>query len=109
MQWNSILWTITHAYNASVHLSAHSYPGGLTVSYAPNALGQPTQAGSYATGVNYHPNGAISQVSGLQPRLIRSVVDERLGQHRALVCANAYGFLTHQDGDYLWVPTAAQP
>ncbi|MGY0799870.1 RHS repeat-associated core domain-containing protein [Lysobacter sp. A286] len=61
MQWNSISWAITHAYNASGHLSAHGYPGGLTVSYAPNALGQPTQAGSYATGVSYHPNGAISQ------------------------------------------------
>lgn len=61
MQWNSIDWSVTHAYNASGHLSAHGYPDGLTVSYAPNALGQPTQAGSYATGVSYHPNGAISQ------------------------------------------------
>ena len=34
---------------------------GLAVSYAPNALGQPTQAGSYATGVQYFPNGAIKQ------------------------------------------------
>ena len=28
---------------------------------APNALGQPTQAGTYATGVSYYPNGAIKQ------------------------------------------------
>ncbi|MGH8084026.1 MAG: RHS repeat domain-containing protein [Lysobacter sp.] len=61
MQWNSISWPITHTYNANGHLTAHGYPGGLTVSYAPNALGQPTQAGSYATGVRYHPNGAIKQ------------------------------------------------
>ncbi len=29
--------------------------------YSPNALGQPTQAGTYATSVSYHPNGAIKQ------------------------------------------------
>ncbi len=31
------------------------------MSYSPNALGQPTQAGTYATGVTYFPNGAIKQ------------------------------------------------
>jgi RHS repeat-associated protein len=31
------------------------------VTYTPNALGQPTGAGSYATGVSYYPNGAIKQ------------------------------------------------
>src|SRR5690606_20886173 len=60
-QWGSIDWSITHGYNTNGHLSTHGYPGGLSVAYAPNALGQPTQAGSYATGVSYHPNGAISQ------------------------------------------------
>ncbi|WP_052100847.1 RHS repeat-associated core domain-containing protein [Novilysobacter arseniciresistens] len=61
MQWGSIDWSITHAYNTNGHLSADGYPGGLSVGYAPNALGQPAQAGSFATGVSYHPNGAISQ------------------------------------------------
>ncbi|MBZ4422960.1 RHS repeat-associated core domain-containing protein [Myxococcus sp. RHSTA-1-4] len=31
------------------------------IDYAPNALGQPTRAGAYATGVQYFPNGAIKQ------------------------------------------------
>lgn len=31
------------------------------MNYAPNALGQATQAGSYASGVSYYPNGAIQQ------------------------------------------------
>jgi len=35
------------------------YPSGLTVQHAPNALGQPTQAGTFATGVSYFPNGAL--------------------------------------------------
>ena len=37
------------------------YPGSLTVDYLPNALGQPTQAGTFATGVQYYPNGAIKR------------------------------------------------
>lgn len=36
------------------------YPDGTTIDYGNNALGQPTQLGSYATGVAYHPNGMVS-------------------------------------------------
>ncbi|WP_244667437.1 RHS repeat protein [Xanthomonas sp. D-109] len=54
-------WALGYAYDANGHLAAHRYPSGQTVDYAPNALGQPTQAGSYATGVSYYPNGAIKQ------------------------------------------------
>ncbi|XQA78135.1 RHS repeat protein [Xanthomonas sacchari] len=54
-------WAMGYGYNADGHLAAHRYPSGQTVDYAPNALGQPTRAGSYATGVSYYPNGAIKQ------------------------------------------------
>ncbi|MBB4128505.1 YD repeat-containing protein [Xanthomonas translucens] len=54
-------WAMGYAYDANGNLAAHRYPSGQTVGYAPNALGQPTQAGSYATGVSYYPNGAIKQ------------------------------------------------
>ncbi|KAF1715330.1 wall associated protein [Pseudoxanthomonas sangjuensis] len=61
-QPNWYTWTATYSYNANGHLSSQSYPGGgLSVSYAPNALGQPTQVGTYASGVSYYPNGAIKQ------------------------------------------------
>ncbi|MDQ1093809.1 YD repeat-containing protein [Xanthomonas sacchari] len=56
-------WALGYAYDANGHLAAHRYPSGQTVDYAPNALGQPTQAGSYAAGVIYYPNGAIKQFS----------------------------------------------
>ncbi len=56
-------WGIGYRYDANGSLSAQQYPTGLLVTYAPNALGQATQAGSYATGVQYHPNGAIKQFS----------------------------------------------
>ncbi|WFC40800.1 RHS repeat-associated core domain-containing protein [Pseudoxanthomonas sp. SE1] len=54
-------WGLGYTYNANGHLSAQSYPDGQSVSYAPNALGQSTQAGTYATGGSYYPNGAIKQ------------------------------------------------
>ncbi|TMN19477.1 RHS repeat protein [Pseudoxanthomonas sp. X-1] len=53
--------SIGYGYDAYGTLATHTYPSGLTVSYAPNALGQPTQAGAFATGVSYYPNGAIKQ------------------------------------------------
>ncbi|KFN49652.1 RHS repeat-associated core domain-containing protein [Arenimonas composti] len=52
-------WTLDYSYTPSGHLASHTYPNGLVVAYAPNALGQPTQAGTWATGVQYHPSGAV--------------------------------------------------
>ena len=54
-------WGIGYGYDANGGLATQSYPTGLTVNFAPNALGQATQAGSYATGVQYYPNGAIKR------------------------------------------------
>jgi RHS repeat-associated protein len=52
---------IGRAYDAHAHLSQLTYPDGAVVAYAPNALGEPTQAGSYASGIGIHPNGAIAR------------------------------------------------
>jgi RHS repeat-associated protein len=56
-------WSLGYAYDANATLASHTYPAGLSVAYAPNALGQPTKAGTFATGVSYFPNGAIKQFS----------------------------------------------
>ena len=42
------------------NLSSQTYLGGLLVGYAPDALGRPTQVGTFASGVTYYPSGAIS-------------------------------------------------
>lgn len=55
------LWSVGYGYTVNGHLAGHVYPDGLNVSYVPNALGQWTQAGTFATGVSYFPNGAIKQ------------------------------------------------
>ena len=60
MQLGGIDWALGYGYNANGHLAAHSHPNGLSVTYLPNARGQATQAGTYATGVTYHPNGGMA-------------------------------------------------
>ena len=54
-------WSIGYQYNANGHLANQVYPTGLNIEYAPNALGQPSKAGSYAAGAQYFPNGALKQ------------------------------------------------
>lgn len=52
--------SLGYGYSGNGHLASHQYPHGESIAYAPNALGQPTQAGAYATQVVYYPNGAMS-------------------------------------------------
>ncbi|QSX77107.1 RHS repeat domain-containing protein [Agrilutibacter solisilvae] len=54
-------WPIDYGYNALGHLQAQRYNNGQLVDFAPNALGQATQVGAYATGASYYPNGALKQ------------------------------------------------
>ena len=54
-------YNFTWGYDANGSLSSLTYPtGGPNISYAPNALGEPGQVGSYASNIAFHPNGAIS-------------------------------------------------
>jgi hypothetical protein len=51
-------------YDANGNLSRLTYPtGGPNLTYSANALGEPSQVGSYATNVAFHPNSAISGFS----------------------------------------------
>ncbi|MCD9033825.1 RHS repeat-associated core domain-containing protein [Luteimonas sp. Y-2-2-4F] len=53
-------WGLGYGYDAHGALATMVYPNNLSVSYAPNALGQPTRVGDYATQARYHPNGALA-------------------------------------------------
>lgn len=59
-------WLINYMRDRNGHLASQSYPSGLVINYAPNALGQPTRASdqsgyTYIQGANYHPNGTLKQ------------------------------------------------
>ncbi|MGV8931796.1 MAG: RHS repeat domain-containing protein [Luteimonas sp.] len=72
-------YVLTHNYNANGHLASLVFPAnylGSIVEYAPNALGQPTKAGTFASVVNYHPSGAIKSFTygnGLKHTLVQNV------------------------------------
>ena len=55
--------TATHSYDANAHETQLQYPDNAIVTYAPDALGEPTQVSGYTksgTTVTYQPNGAIA-------------------------------------------------
>ena len=59
-------WGVGYNYDNIGNLRWQSYPDGLVIDYAPNALGQATQAVDgaakvYATAAAYYPNGALKQ------------------------------------------------
>lgn len=56
-------YSLGYGYDGNGALAGIRYPSGMFVDYAPNALGQPTRAGDFATGVSYYPNGAIRAFS----------------------------------------------
>ena len=53
-------FNIGWGYDANGHTSQLTYPDNTVVSYAPNALGEDTLVSGYASGVTYHPNGAVA-------------------------------------------------
>jgi YD repeat-containing protein len=53
-----------YSYNGNDQLSTVTYPrSGRVVSYAPDALGRPTQASGFVSSVAYWPSGQISQIN----------------------------------------------
>lgn len=93
MAWNSINWNVVHAYNANGHLFQETFPGNLTITYAPNALGQPTQVGSYAAGVSYFPNGAVEQFTYGNGIVHRLTQNARQLPNRSLDSYGTFKFL----------------
>ena len=55
----SLCWSFNYGYDPNGNLASITYPDGKIVDYAPNALGQPAQAGAFATNVTYGPDGSI--------------------------------------------------
>jgi len=53
-------FTLAHRYNGNGHRDQLTYPDTHVMALAPDALGRPGSAGSYATGAAYWPNGAVS-------------------------------------------------
>jgi YD repeat-containing protein len=57
------LWTLQYDFDSNGALRSITYPDGDTIAYNPNALGQPTIAGGYASSVAYFPDGDVRSYS----------------------------------------------
>ena len=91
-------WPLSYGYDSNGHLASQTYPaGGLVVSYAPNALGQPTQAGTFATNVSYFPNGAIKQFT-YGNGIVHTLTQNLMGQPDR--SRDAYGSTAFLDDSY---------
>lgn len=58
-------WPLGYAYDRYGTVATVTYPDGKLVAYAPDALGRPGEAGPYATGVSYLPDGDIEHFTYL--------------------------------------------
>ncbi|KKO46415.1 hypothetical protein WG68_06530 [Arsukibacterium ikkense] len=65
-------------YNAMGHLASLTYPSARTVSFAPNAFGQATTAGTYATAAQYYPTGQLKQFSYGNGLTFNQTLDDKM-------------------------------
>jgi YD repeat-containing protein len=94
---NGELFVFEQTYNSTGHLASRSQPGAIVVDYQPNALGQPTRAGSYATGAQYHPDGQLAQLQ-YGNGIVRSVSRTARGLPDRV--QDTYGATAFHDFDY---------
>ncbi|RNF86387.1 RHS repeat protein [Lysobacter psychrotolerans] len=97
LQWPGVNWNLGYGYSTNGHLASQTYPDNTSVTYLPNALGQPTQAGGYATSVSYHPDGSIKQFT-----YGNGIVHELTQNLRGLAerSRDAYGGVAVHDDNY---------
>lgn len=60
LTYSGSTFIIGRTYDLYGNLSQVTYPDTSAVALNPNALGEPRQVGAFASGVTYHPNGAVA-------------------------------------------------
>lgn len=61
LNYDSKSFVFDWAYDAQASVTALTYPDGIPLTYAPDALGRPTTVGSYVSGAKYHIDGALKE------------------------------------------------
>lgn len=73
LSYGGTSYPFTYEYDANGHLRQRLYPDGILINYGPNALGEPTYAGTYASNIKFHPNGALKSFlygNGIQHTMV---------------------------------------
>ncbi|MES2150261.1 MAG: hypothetical protein V4508_10750 [Pseudomonadota bacterium] len=59
--YGAVHYQIARVYDANASLLQLKYPiDNLAIDYLPNALGEPSKIGTYASAITYYPNGAVN-------------------------------------------------
>ena len=91
---NGDTWELKFSYDKNATLSGISYPSGAVVDFAPNALGQATRAGAYASNIRYDADGTMASLrygNGIESKVER---DER-GMHHLTMDSSAGRLILH--------------
>ncbi|MDX1536650.1 RHS repeat-associated core domain-containing protein [Arsukibacterium sp.] len=67
------------------HLTSLTYPSSRAVSFAPNAFGQATQAGTYATLAQYYPTGQLKQFNYGNGQAFHQTLDDKMRPYTRVV------------------------
>ncbi|HJU38079.1 MAG TPA: RHS repeat-associated core domain-containing protein, partial [Tahibacter sp.] len=59
LRLDGVDYAIGYTHTRNGHVGGMTYPDGASLDYAPNALGEATKVGNYATQIVTHPNGAL--------------------------------------------------
>ncbi|WP_235935247.1 RHS repeat domain-containing protein, partial [Undibacterium crateris] len=95
LQFNNHEWNLFHIPDAYGHTAALYYPDGTQIAYAPNALGQATQVGAYASAITYHPNGEVASYrygNGIAHSVTQNLRGLPATLSDAGISANQYGY-----------------
>jgi len=57
------IFTIERSYNSLGHVNSITYPSSRTITLSPNALGQETKVGSFASDISYSPTGQVTKMT----------------------------------------------
>jgi RHS repeat-associated protein len=88
-------FTLGRGYSATQALSSLTYPDASTISYAPDAYGEPTTATPFASNVSHHHNGAVAAFTygnGITHTLTQDVLDRPLRSTDAGVLDHSFGY-----------------
>jgi YD repeat-containing protein len=88
-------FNIGRSYDANGNLTQLNYPDYAAVAFSPNALGEARQVSGYASGVAYHPNGAVAGytlANGIAHTLSQNLRGLPLVNRDAGIVQDQYGY-----------------
>jgi RHS repeat-associated protein len=82
---------IVDAYDPQGHQSQRTTPSGLVLAYSPDAWGNATTVGSYATSISYYPSGSINAFTYGNGVTYSAALDSRLRPHTIKMAGSVAG------------------